>query len=65
VDPTPIWSSCEQCLFRSPCVRLQRGEDASALLATGYERRPPDDLEEGRLGGTSWGMGRGARPKRF
>ena len=34
----------------------------SVLLAEGYRERPPDLLEEGRLGGTSWGMGRGAAP---
>lgn len=65
VDPTPAWSHCRRCPFRSPCVVMQRGEDASSLLAAGYRQRPPDDLEEGRLGGTSWGLGRGARPKRF
>jgi hypothetical protein len=64
-DPTPDWSHCQRCPFREPCIVLQRGDDASALLASGYVRRPPDDLEEGRLGGTSWGMGRGARPPRF
>jgi hypothetical protein len=64
-DPTPAWSHCEGCPFRRPCVALQRGEDAGRLLATGYGPRPPDDLEEGRLGGASWGMGRGARPPRL
>jgi hypothetical protein len=65
VDPTPIWTHCQGCLFRSPCVLMQRGEDASQLVAAGYVRQPPDDLEEGRLGGVSWGMGRGAAPRRF
>ena len=64
-DPTPAWSHCRQCPFRTPCVVMQRGEDAGRLLTTGYERRPPDDLEEGRLGGASWGLGRGARPPRW
>jgi len=65
VDPTPAWSHCRVCPFRIPCVAMQRGEDAGRLLATGYERRPPEELEEGRLGGTSWGLGRGARPPRW
>ena len=63
--PDPGVVALPACAFRSPCVLMQRAEDASPLLATGYERRPPDDLEEGRLGGVSWGMGRGAMPKRF
>ena len=65
IDPTPAWSHCGRCAFRTPCVVMQRGEDAGRLLATGYERRPPDELEEGRLGGASWGLGRGARPPRW
>jgi hypothetical protein len=41
---------------------MNRGENAEAMLATRYRPRPPDALEEGRLGGMSWGMGRGAAP---
>ena len=37
--------------------RRRRGAARAALPA-----RPPDMLEEGRLGGMSWGMGRGAAP---
>ena len=44
---------------------MQRGEDAGRLLTTGDERRPPDDLEEGRLGGARWSLGRGVRPPRW
>ena len=49
----------------APCLRCNRGEDASSLLAARYRARPPDELEEGRLGGASWGMGRGAAPPRL
>ena len=46
-----------------PCLAMNRGDDAAALLADALRRaRPPDVLEEGRLGGVSWGMGRGAAP---
>ena len=62
VDPTPAWSHCSRCGFRPPCLALIRGQDAEPLLAEGYRARPPDVLEEGRLGGVSWGMGRGAAP---
>ena len=41
---------------------MNRGDDAEGLLATAYDARGPDLLEEGRLGGMSWGMGRGAAP---
>jgi hypothetical protein len=34
----------------------------TASLLTAYDVRGPDLLEEGRLGGMSWGMGRGAAP---
>jgi hypothetical protein len=65
LDPTPQWEHCARCEFRAPCVALNRGEDATALLAERYRPRPPDELEPGRLGGQSWGMGRGAAPPRF
>jgi hypothetical protein len=60
VDPTPEWSHCSRCSFRAPCMAMNTGGDAATLLAEGYRPRPPDVLEEGRLGGVSWGMSRGA-----
>jgi hypothetical protein len=65
VEPTPAWAHCRECAFRAPCIAMNRGDDASGLLARNYRSRPPDDLEEGRLGGVSWGLGRGAAPPRF
>jgi hypothetical protein len=65
LDPTPAWSHCCDCSFRSPCLALNRGEDAEPLLAADFRRRSPDVMEEGRLGGASWGMGRGAAPPHF
>jgi hypothetical protein len=62
VEPTPEWTHCARCAFRMPCVAMNRGEDPRAMLATRYRARGPDVLEEGRLGGVSWGMGRGAAP---
>jgi len=61
VEPTPEWSHCARCAFRLPCIAMNRGDDAEGLLAA-YDARGPDLLEEGRLGGMSWGMGRGAAP---
>jgi hypothetical protein len=65
VEPTPAWGHCRACAFRAPCIAMNHGDDPSDLLARDYRSRPPDELEEGRLGGTSWGLGRGAAPPRF
>ena len=46
-----------RCAFRAPCLRWNRGEDPSGLLAERYRERPPDLLEEGRLGGIQLGHG--------
>jgi hypothetical protein len=62
LDPTPAWTHCSRCSFRAPCLALNRDQDPETLLAEHYRPRPPDVLEEGRLGGVSWGMGRGAAP---
>ena len=65
IDATPDWSHCSECGFRCPCLAMERGEDVSALLTAGYQARSADVIEEGRLGGVSWGLGRGAAPPRF
>jgi hypothetical protein len=65
VEPTPSWAHCRACAFRAPCIAMNRGDDAADLLARDYRLRPPDALEEGRLGGVSWGLGRGAAPPKF
>jgi hypothetical protein len=62
IEPSPEWPHCAHCSFRAPCIAMNRGEDPRAMLATRYRARGPDVLEEGRLGGVSWGMGRGAAP---
>lgn len=64
--PTPTEGHCRPCAFREPCAAMNEGEDAEALLMGAYRVRPTDeDWQEGRLGGASWGMNRGARPNRF
>ena len=65
VDPTPAWAHCRVCGIRAPCIAMNRGDDVAGMLAREYRARPPDELEEGRLGGVSWGMGRGAAPPRL
>lgn len=64
VYPTP-GAHCLDCAFLSPCTMLQHGQDPTEALVSGFEPRPPEELEEGRLGGATWGMGRGAMPPRF
>ncbi len=59
VEPDPSWGHCSRCAFRAPCTAMNRGDHPTF---DAYEPRGPDIPEEGRLGGMSWGMGRGAAP---
>jgi hypothetical protein len=63
--PSPSTTNCGPCPFRAPCLAMQRGDDPSAILARLYRQRTDEDPEEGRLGGMTWSMGRGARPPTF
>jgi hypothetical protein len=65
IYPDPSDDKCPPCPFLAPCQAMRAGHDASPLLRTGYRTRPPVPLEEGRLGGRAWGLGRGAAPPRF
>lgn len=65
VYPTPSWDVCRTCAFRPPCIALNTGTDAEAVLAGAYRPRPPAQEQEGRLGGVTWSMGRGAAPPTF
>jgi len=62
VYPTPTPEHCAACDFRAPCLALNEGADAEALLTDGYRVRPPEAPEEGRLGAVTWSMNRGAAP---
>jgi hypothetical protein len=59
--PTP-GAHCAECDYRSPCLALQEGEDVESMLARDYRLQPEDLPEEGRLGGVTWSMNRGAAP---
>jgi hypothetical protein len=65
VDPSPSDRHCPGCPFLAPCQALFAGQDAGPVLSSRYRERPPDSIEEGRLGGGAWGMGRGAAPPKF
>ena len=64
-EPTFDWTHCGLCSFRAPCLAMEQREDVDAVLAARYRQRTPQPLQEGRLGGTTWSQGRGARPQRF
>jgi hypothetical protein len=61
VYPTP-GPDCSSCPFLAPCLAMQDGHDVEEHLARDYRSKPEETLEEGRLGGTTWSMGRGAMP---
>jgi hypothetical protein len=60
--PTPAPEHCAACQFRGPCLALNDGADAEAIVKTNYRVRPPEAPEEGRLGAVTWSMSRGAAP---
>jgi hypothetical protein len=60
--PSPTASTCAGCQFLAPCVVTNQGGDVRAVLAGGYRHRGPEQPERGRLGGATWGTGRGAAP---
>jgi hypothetical protein len=62
--PNPSDANCRPCEFLQPCLAMRAGRDSDFLLRSGYRARPPDRLQEGRLGGSSWSTGRGAAPYR-
>ena len=63
--PNPTIASCAPCPFRAPCLAMRHGEDGERILGERYRSRPTPEPQEGRLGGQTWSMGRGARPPRF
>jgi hypothetical protein len=67
VYPSPSDTACRRCPFAAPCLALYegRGADAEAILRSSYRLRPAEEDVEGRLGGVTWSLGRGAAPPRF
>jgi hypothetical protein len=63
--PSPSIDHCPSCAYRAPCRALDRAEDPEPILRVDYRHPPDAEPEEGRLGGVSWGMGRGAAPPKF
>ncbi len=67
IYPHPTPANCTPCPYLAPCRAMRTGGPAAVaeILAEGYEPCPPPPLVEGRLGGRTWSVGRGARPQRF
>lgn len=64
VYPTPA-EHCRACPFVEPCLAMTERGDAEPVLASSYRQRPADAPVEGRLGGSTWGLGRGAAPPKL
>jgi hypothetical protein len=60
--PSPTPEHCGRCDFRAPCLAMNEGADVEAVLDVGYQPHREPGPEEGRLGGGSWSMNRGAAP---
>jgi len=65
VYPSPSVANCAPCPYREPCIALNMGTDEHAILEANYRKRGPEEIVEGRLGGVTWSMNRGARPPKF
>lgn len=65
IYPSPAAEICLPCPYRAPCLILNEGSDPEAELARSYRQRAPEVIEEGRLGGATWSMNRGAAPPRW
>ncbi len=62
VYPSPAPELCGRCAYRPPCLVLTEGADPARVLAVEYRQRESERVEEGRLGGSTWSMNRGAAP---
>jgi hypothetical protein len=63
--PTPSRENCSACAYVAPCIVMNESASASAILESGYRKRGEQETEEGRLGGSSWSVDRGAMPPNF
>ena len=65
IYPSPAPGVCARCAYRPPCLVLNQGGEVSAELSRSYRHRAPEPIQEGRLGGVTWSMNRGAAPPRW
>jgi hypothetical protein len=66
IFPTASPENCSGCQFRTPCIATNEGARPDLLSVDLYRERP-DERRTGRLGASTWGIGRGAPtgPLRF
>ncbi len=60
--PSPTPEHCAVCEYRAPCRAMNEGGDVETVLTEAYRLRDTAGTGEGRLGGGSWSMNRGAAP---
>jgi hypothetical protein len=53
--PNPSRENCSSCAYQPPCMAMNYGHDASAILESSYRKRTAEDFEPGRLGSV-WGF---------
>lgn len=62
--PNPSREHCDACAYRRPCIAMNEGTSASAILETAYRQRN-DAESDVRLNGSRWSVDRGAMPPDF
>lgn len=65
IYPNPSKENCGDCAYLRPCIAMNEGSSASAILETSYRQRADAEGEERRLGGSTWSVDRGAMPPDF
>jgi len=65
IYPNPTIENCRHCAYLRPCMAMNEGVSASAILETSYRKRGDDEVDPGRPGGSTWSVDRGAMPPNF
>jgi hypothetical protein len=60
--PNPSKENCAACDYVAPCIGMNEFGSASAILESLYRKRDERETEEGRIGGSTWSVDRGAIP---
>ena len=63
--PNPSRENCAGCDYVAPCIAMNESASVSAILETSYRTRDERAAEEGRIGGSTWSVDRGAMPPNF
>lgn len=65
IYPNPSLENCRYCDYLRPCIAMNEGLSASAVLETSYRKRGDEESDAGRIGGSTWSVDRGAMPPNF